>query len=110
MQTNNHFTLGLQTTKGVEFFLPEYIIRLEAKSNYTKIFFADHSPLLYAKVLKDFEPALIPYGFVRVHRSHLINPFYIHALSNDGEITMRNATVITISKRKKTIVMKTLRA
>ena len=37
LQIDNPGKLSLHTNKGREFFLPGQIIRLEAKSNYTKI-------------------------------------------------------------------------
>ena len=105
---NNPDKLRLQTKRGKEFFLPGQIIRLEAQSNYTKIYFADHYSLLTAKVLKEFEPLLTPLGFVRTHRSHLVNKQYIWRVCNNGTIIMNDSSVAEISKRRKAAVLKAL--
>lgn len=100
--------LNLQTNDGRASFLPGQIIRLEARSNYTKIFFTNHLSILTAKVLKHFEPLLIPSGFIRTHRSHLINKQYIQRVCSNGTIIMNDQSVADISKRRKATVLKAL--
>ncbi len=107
-QINYSGRLTLQTNEGKLFFLPEQIVRLEARSNYTKIFFVNRPSMLLAKVLKDFELPLIPFGFLRTHRSHLINKKFIHAINNLGEIIMEDDSVAIISRRRKDSVVKSL--
>jgi two-component system, LytTR family, response regulator len=108
MQTNNHTTINLHTNKGIHFFLPDQIVRLEAKSNYTKIFFSNQLPMLLARVLKDFEPSLLPLGFVRTHRSHLVNKTRIVRIDGDGTIFMDDLSIAEISRRKRTEVLRQL--
>ncbi len=107
---NGPGTLGLHTHSGKEYFLPGQIIRLEAKSNYTKIYFTNHPPLVMAKVLKDFELSLLPYGFLRIHRSHLVNKIFIQAINSAGQIIIGDAYVAAISRRRKGQIIKALRA
>jgi len=107
-QSNNSGKLSLHTNRGKEFFLPGQIIRLEAKSNYTKIYFTNHFSLVTAKVLKEFEPLLMPSGFVRTHRSHMVNKHYILQVRSDGIIVMNDCSIAEISKRRKTAVLKAL--
>ncbi|CAN5771695.1 hypothetical protein BH11BAC3_BH11BAC3_05090 [soil metagenome] len=105
---NHDGHLSLQTSDGKSFFLPEQIVRLEASSNYTKIFFVNRPSMLFAKVLKDFELPLVPLGFLRTHRSHLINKKFIHTINNMGEIIMEDDSVAIISRRRKDSVVKSL--
>ncbi len=107
-QTNSPGKLCLQTNEGRAFFLPGQIIRLEARSNYTKIFFTNHLSMVTAKVLKDFEPLLIPSGFIRTHRSHLVNKQYIQQVCSNGIIIMNDQSIADISKRRKATVLKDL--
>ena len=100
--------LILYSSRGKEYFFPGQIIRLEAKSNYTKIYFDDHFSIVTAKVLKQFEPLLTPFGFIRIHRSHLINRKFIRQVLANGRIIMNDSSVTGISKRKKVAVMKSL--
>lgn len=85
------------------------IIRIEAISNYSKLFFADGKTLVVAKVLKWFEPLLAEKGFVRVHRSHFINTAWIETLELfDFKIILRNNATIAVSRRKRSSLTKYL--
>ena len=87
---------------------PEQIIRLEAKSNYTQVFFTDHPPLLMAKVLGSYDAILRPFGFVRTHRSHLVNLQYVTELDQHGIIHMTDSSSAEISRRRKAEVCRSL--
>ncbi|HRG81361.1 MAG TPA: LytTR family DNA-binding domain-containing protein [Chitinophagaceae bacterium] len=104
--TSNH-RLSLLTSTGTFYFCPEEIIRLKACSNYTTIFFAGNKKMLSAKVLKDFDTLLSPYGFVRTHRTHLVNRQHVLCITPDGQIIMKDASVASISRRMKSRVIKT---
>ena len=103
-----HSTITLATAEGRFFFNPEEIIRLEASSNYTRIFFTNQTKLISAKVLKQFAEMLEPFGFVRIHRTHLVNRSHIFCVKN-GKVIMNDASVAEISRRMKTDVMKQLK-
>jgi two-component system LytT family response regulator len=110
MNTNQLNTdyLKLSVTEGVFIINPSDIIRLKASSNYTFIYFTNRRMLVIAKVLKQFEDALRGHGFIRTHRTHLINRRHVNSISGDGHIIMTDATVAGISKRMKSQVMKQL--
>ncbi len=101
--------LMVSTLEGLFFFNPDDIIRLEASSNYTRIFFTNRRPLLLARVLKDFTGFLEPLGFLRTHRSHLVNRRHIFHIDTVGNIIMHDASKAEISRRKKSEVLKSLR-
>ena len=48
------------------------IIRIEAVSNYSRIYLSDGNTMVVAKVLHLFQNLLPETMFVRVHRSHLV--------------------------------------
>lgn len=106
--TRNPASLTLYTRVGREIFLPGQIIRLEAKGNYTKVYFTDRFSVLVSRVLKDFVPLLVPMGFVRTHRSHLVNKKYIAQVCNNNLIIMNDNSTADISKRKKASVFSAL--
>lgn len=85
---------------GVHLFSPEEIIRLEADSNYTYIYLLNHRPVIMAKVLADYEALLAPFGFLRTHRSHLINVNHVKSFHGD-DIIMEDKSHAEISRRKK---------
>jgi two-component system LytT family response regulator len=105
----NVSTLSLATAAGLFFFGTDEIVRLEASSNYTRIFFTNNTKLTSAKVLKEFDRLLVPAGFLRTHRKHLVNPRYISFVSHDGSIVMKDASRAEVSRRMKSGVMKILR-
>jgi two-component system LytT family response regulator len=102
-------TILLTTSGGKYIFSPDEIVRLEASSNYTKIYFSNKTKIVMAKVLKEFVQMLEPFGFVRTHRAHLVNRQYILYITPDGNIVMKDASVAEISRRMKSGVMKVLK-
>ena len=79
----------------------DQIIRLEAKSNYTRVYFTDQRPVLMAKVLRAYDEILRPHGFVRAHRSHLINVRYIDGIDAEGNVQMHDTSRVETSRRKR---------
>jgi two-component system, LytTR family, response regulator len=97
----------LPTNKGAELIEANSIIRIEAISNYSKLYFSNGKTLVVAKVLRWFEETLGGTGpshlFLRVHRTHLVNKKYISAYVNGkaARIRLQNGELIDIAKRKK---------
>ena len=109
-QSNRNFMLMLSTSEGRYFYNPEEIIRLEASSNYTYIYFTNRKPLLISKVLGEYEEQLCAAGFVRTHRSHLVNKQYIMCIDASGNIVMRDRSKAELSRRKKKEVLRQLQS
>lgn len=107
-ELHNIGSIKLSVTEGVFDVSPSDIIRLKASSNYTFIYFTNRKPLIIAKVLKELQNVLGSYGFIRIHRTHLINRKYISSISTDGSIVMSDASVTGVSRRMKQQVMKQL--
>ena len=102
------FRLAITTLKGTFYYAIKKIIRLEGEGNYTNIFFEKDKPLLASRTLKDFEEILAPHGFIRAHRSHLINKQFVKSVLFDGFIEMTDGSKIEISRRRKEAVMQQL--
>lgn len=105
MQSN---TVSIATYNGHFFFNTQEIVRLQACSNYTNIYFIDKKKMLTSKVLKEFVAVLEPLGFIRTHRTHLVNKEHIAFVSKDGSVVMKDESVAEISRRMKKGVMKVL--
>jgi two-component system, LytTR family, response regulator len=97
------------TIAGPFFYKPEEIIRLEGEGNYTKFFFADKSSLLTTYTLKNYEDVLINYGFIRIHKSHLVNKAHVINYLMDGMLTMSDYSKVEVSRRRKEVVMEELK-
>lgn len=79
------------------------IIRIQAISNYSKLFFTNGRTLVVAKVLKRFEEELAADNFIRPHRTHLVNKKFIlrYIDGEGGKIALQNGELIDVSKRRK---------
>lgn len=108
-EDKSDFKLALSTSDGIYFFNPEEIIRIEGESNYSKFFFTDRKNLLTSKTLKDYEELLNDHGFVRTHKSHLINVKHVVNYTSDGILTMTDYSRVEVSRRRKEEVMDALR-
>ena len=79
--TGNTHCFLLPTNKGGQLVCTQNILRIQASSNYCKLFFTDGTSLVVAKVLKWFEDKLatLTYergagaeDFIRIHRSYIV--------------------------------------
>ena len=100
--------ISILTVQGHSYFRSEDIIRMEAVSNYTYIYFDQHKPILVAKVLKVYQALLEPFGFIRTHRSHLINSLHIASIKPKGEVVMKDDSTAAVSRRKRKEVIRHL--
>ncbi len=103
------FKLALPTMQGTFFYKPEDIIRLQGEGSYTKFFFTDKTFLLTARIIKSYEDILLNYGFIRVHKSHLLNKAHIVNYMQDSMLTMSDNSKVEISRRRKEEVMEILK-
>ncbi|MBK7667975.1 MAG: LytTR family transcriptional regulator [Sphingobacteriaceae bacterium] len=67
------------------------------------LFFHARKEILVSSTLKEYEDLLVPFGFSRVHNSHIINLNKIVRFDrkDGGFLVMENNDVVPISKRKK---------
>ncbi len=106
--SSTEFRLPVSNGRGLYFVSPEDIIRLEAKSNYTNIHLRDQKIFVSAKVLKNYDRQLQPFGFIRTHRSHLVNRRHVLFVDEGNEVVMNDASVAEISRRKRKRVLSEL--
>ncbi|MDP1725336.1 MAG: LytTR family DNA-binding domain-containing protein [Bacteroidota bacterium] len=95
--------LVLPTASGFEIVSVKEIIRLSGSSNYTEIFLTDGKKKVVSKVLKFFEEMLNDQGFMRVHKSHIINLEQIkkYHKGRGGSVELSDGSEIEISPNKK---------
>ncbi len=95
--------LVLPTTTGFEVVAVKNIIRLSGSSNYTEIFLNDGKKKVVSRVLKVFEEMLADQGFMRVHKSHIINLEQIKAYhkGRGGTVELSDGSEIEVSPNKK---------
>lgn len=91
------------STEGYNFYTVNEIIRCEADNNYSRLYISDKEQLYLSKTLKEVEEQLSGYGFVRVHKSHLINGQHIRKYLNreGGCLLMSDGAIVPLSQRRK---------
>lgn len=99
------FKLALSTMDGFFFYDPKDILRCEGDNNYTHFYFIDQKPLIVSRTLKEFEDILAEHGFLRVHKSHLVNSRYVVRLDKDGMLWLADGNSLVVSRRRKDDVL-----
>lgn len=80
----------------------KHVILLKADVNYTTFYLENGKAKVVAHTLKFFEAFLQTHGFLRVHRSFMINPDYLQEYNEEQDIIiLTNGLQATISRRKK---------
>lgn len=107
LQTSRSKTLALRTSEKIYLLEINNIIRCEADRNYTYFFVQEQKKHIVSQPMKEFEDLLKEFGFIRIHRSHLINIAYIESFdkSDGGYIILKDKTEIPVSRRKKNEIL-----
>ncbi|MCE7996927.1 MAG: response regulator transcription factor [Roseivirga sp.] len=99
--------LAIPTNEGYELHSASDILYLVADRNYTKVHFADKSTRLTTKTLGAYEAQLTNAGFMRIHRSYMINldEIKLYSPGNGGYVKMSDGRRLEVSRRKKKELM-----
>jgi two-component system, LytTR family, response regulator len=107
-KTNDQFSLAISGSQGMRFFPVSEIIRLEGERNYTQFHFTQGRKYLSSKTLKEYDDILSEKGFIRIHKSHLVNSAFIQVVDNEGKMTLRDGSQVEVSRRRLADVKKVL--
>ncbi|MCG8578023.1 MAG: LytTR family DNA-binding domain-containing protein [Flavobacteriales bacterium] len=78
------------------------IVRLESDRNYTQVHLTSGDKILLSKTLKVFDNMLTDQGFMRIHKSHLINTRQLDFVdSKQPCVHLKNGEQVPYSSRKK---------
>lgn len=83
------------------------IICCESSRNYTEFHATGDRKIMASRTIKDFEDLLLPNGFLRIHKSHVINLAHLrkYVKGRGGEISMSNGMVLPVARdRKDTLI------
>ena len=95
--------ISLPVQNGYELIEISKISYLKADDNYSKLFLNDKSEKLVSKTLKHFEDVLQTKGFIRIHKSYLVNLNSIvsYNRSSGGTVVLQNEIELPVSTTKK---------
>lgn len=90
----------------------EQIARIEAKSNYSKIYLLDGKQFLYSRILSWFEERLPQENFLRINRGQLINKKLVSSIDGalQKQIILHTGECFVISRRRETKIKKAVAA
>lgn len=92
---------------GFEVVKIEQIIICEAFDNFTNFYFEKHPKTMICRNLKFYEDLLSDSGFLRVHKSYIINLEHVakYTRGKGGILTMSNGMEIPVSPQKKDLLL-----
>ena len=79
----------------------DQILFLEGEINYTSFHFQSLKRTVIAHPLKYFEADLLPQGFLRIHRSYIVNSRFVkRANLMENTLTLVDGTVLRVARRR----------
>jgi DNA-binding LytR/AlgR family response regulator len=104
-QTKGKRTLLIINHKTSKKVLVQSVILLKGEVNYTTLFMEDGQKKTIPHTLKFFETFLETHGFLRVHRSFMVNPNHIKSYSEEHDVLMMtNGEKANISRRRRGVL------
>lgn len=104
-QQSGNESLLIINQKTLKKVLLQNVVLLKGNVNYTTFILEHGREKVVAHTLKFFEDYLETRGFLRVHRSFMINPNFVKEYNEEQEfVTMVNGHKATIARRRKSIL------
>ncbi len=96
-------TIALPEMNGFAIIKVKNILRCEGERNYTRVFYKDGTSVLISRTLLEFDQLLVPHGFCRIHRSHLINLDCVsrYLKTEGGLVEMTDKSMLRVSPKYK---------
>ena len=90
----------LPTLDGFEVVKIDEILRLKGNGNFTDLVLLNGQKKMVCRFLKHFEN-LLPFPFIRVHKSHIINTNFVKAYHKSGHIILADDSEVELSQSYK---------
>ena len=104
--------IEVSTGSRTEFVHPHDIRRFSGAGDYVEVHWSSGKSGLHSGSLADFEQNLPP-GFIRTHRSHIVNATYVTSLERDaagtGRLALDDGSEVPVSRRIMPEVRRALR-
>jgi two-component system, LytTR family, response regulator len=106
-QTPKNMRLCIPSLKGFQVVELDEILYAEASNNYTNFHFINKKIICTAKSLFEYEELLADAGFVRIHKSFLVNLLHVkeYIRGEGGSVILSDGNTIEVSRRKKDLLM-----
>jgi two-component system LytT family response regulator len=102
-QSLHEMKLCIPSLKGFQVVELNDILYAEAAGNYTNFYFTNQHPICTSKPIHEYEELLSDAGFVRIHKSHVVNLLHVkeYLKGEGGSVVLSNGKEIEVSRRKK---------
>ena len=104
--------ISIHTMESINLISINGIIQVVGEENYSRFIFLDGNNLLSSRTLKHFENQLVPFGFIRVHKSHLVNMVFVEKLitRDSGYLQLRSSNeLIPFARDRKNEILEWFR-
>ena len=112
LSNNEDYKIAIPTRKGLEYYFTHEIVFVKGEGSYSKIHLAGGREALVTKKLKEFETKLNSKGFIRIHKSYIINTIHVAGKikADGGYLKMTDNNLIPISNTYKESVEQTIKS
>ena len=99
--------LCIPSLKGFQVVELDDILFAEASNNYTNFHFTNKKIICTTKSLFEYEELLTDCGFVRIHKSFLVNLLHVkeYLRGEGGSVILSNGNTLEVSRRKKDVFL-----
>lgn len=106
---DSDFKLMISTHGGPFFIATDDILFAQGSNNYTHFHLTRQRKILASKTLLEYETLLSDMGFMRVHKSYLVNLKHVERyLNKTGTLLLKDGSEVEVSRRKKDEVLNCL--
>jgi two-component system, LytTR family, response regulator len=104
-QSPQNMKLCIPSLKGFQVVELDDILYAEASGNYTNFHFTKQHIVCTSKPIHEYEELLTDSGFVRIHKSYLVNLLHVkeYLRGEGGSVILSNNKEIEVARRKKDI-------
>jgi len=88
------------------------ILYCRSIGNYTEFVLVNDKKLMSSYTLKQYDDILVNHGFLRIHKSYLVNLKHItqYKRTDGGSVVLANGDEIAVSKRNKEVLLEAFRS
>jgi two-component system LytT family response regulator len=99
--------LCIPSLKGFQVIELDDILYAESSGNYTNLYFANKQMVCTSKPMHEYEKLLEDAGFVRIHKSILVNMLHVkeYLRGEGGSVILSNGDEVEVARRKKDLLI-----
>ena len=111
LKSTNNFRIAVPNKSGLSYYNTGEIVYIEADGSYSIMHLKENKSVMVTRKIKDFEETLSTKGFIRVHKSFLVNIDCIIELhrNDSGYLLMSNKAKVPISPKDKEFIIQKIK-